>query len=39
MFAGMQSLWYPMLMDLLIYEQKWRRQQERRRPKAISSDQ
>ncbi len=29
MFAGMQSFWYPMLMDLLIYEEKRKRRQER----------
>lgn len=24
MYAGMQSLWYPMMIDLFIYEQRWR---------------
>ncbi|MFO0636682.1 MAG: glycosyltransferase family 2 protein [Nannocystaceae bacterium] len=25
MYAGMQSLWYPLMIDLFIYEERWRR--------------
>jgi glycosyltransferase involved in cell wall biosynthesis len=29
MYASMQSLWYPMMIDLFIVEEKWRRERER----------
>lgn len=29
MYAGMQSLWYPLMIDLFIYEERWRRKLER----------
>ncbi|MCA9707150.1 MAG: glycosyltransferase family 2 protein [Myxococcales bacterium] len=30
MYAGMQSLWYPMVIDLFIVEERWRRRQAER---------
>lgn len=37
MFAGMQSFWYPMLIDLLIYEQKVKREQQQERERVAGS--